>query len=129
MSKVQIVETPSAAVEESKKLRHPSGEQGKRRRLSPEEVERLKAERVQEKLAALPAWRLTSDGNSVRRTWEFRDAYAAATYVGFVHALAGASGQWADITLSGRQVVVTLRGRTQTQGGLEQALDFAKDLG
>jgi pterin-4a-carbinolamine dehydratase len=128
MNREQKVENPLAAVEEGKKLRHPSGDQGKRR-LSPDEVDRLKAERVQEKLAALPGWELASDGKGIHRVRQFPDARAAGAYVGFVHSLAGVRGQRAEITLSGRQVVVILRGRSQNRGVPEQALDFAKDLG
>jgi len=74
---------------------------------------RLKSERVQEALAAMPEWQQLPDGLSLQRVRQFPQAAAAKAYV--VYALETATAfklpislQWAD-----RQLVITLRGFTQ----------------
>lgn len=79
--------------------------------LSTEQVrERLKAERVQLALDAIPEWRQHPDGMSLQRVRQFPETAVAKAYVGYVLEVATAfklpvSLQWADTRL-----VITLRG-------------------
>ena len=111
----------------SKKLRHPEIDKLAEGVLGSGE-ERLKAERVQEKLRALPGWQLAVDGRGVHRVWDFADARVASAHAGFVNELAGAEGRAAEITLTGARVRVLLRNRRR--GTVPAALlEFAKVLG
>jgi hypothetical protein len=101
--------------------------------LSAEEVRmRLKSERVQIALAAIPDWTQDPDGNSLQRVRQFAQATVAKAYVGYVLEVATAfklpvSLQWAD-----RQLVITLRGFSQKsrQNGITLALvNLATALG
>lgn len=78
---------------------------------SPERVAKLKAERVQELLKALPGWRLGSRGRAIRRRREFDTPQAAASFATFVAGLAGEAGQAVNLHVAGGRVDVTLPGR------------------
>src|SRR4030095_29247 len=59
--------------------------------LHPQGVqERLKAERVQEELKAMPGWRLASGGKAIHRAKAFPTAEVARLYSTFVTGYAGA---------------------------------------
>jgi pterin-4a-carbinolamine dehydratase len=126
MSTKQKSETVARST--GKKLRHPSGEQQKAGLPGVSRQNRLKAERVQEKLLALPGWQLALDGKGVHRAWEFPEARVASAHAAFVNDLAEAEGRAAEITLSGPRVLVVLRGRSRS-GVTAELLRFAKVLG
>jgi pterin-4a-carbinolamine dehydratase len=93
--------------------------------------ERLKAERVQEELRSLPAWKLAGDQRSIDRVREFSDWRQASVYMVLVAGLAGLYGQPVDLSYAEGRVVVTLtslfaHGRL---GLTRDALDFARLLG
>jgi len=100
---------------------------------NPQSVrQRLKSERVQEELQAMPAWRLLEGGKSIDRAFQFPSPQVAERYSAFVMAFASAAGQAVNLDLNRGQVVVTLaaprsKGR---QGDLtEEILTFAQKLG
>jgi pterin-4a-carbinolamine dehydratase len=111
-----------------KKLRPPSGEPQKVGLPGGSRQNRLKAERVQEELRALPGWQLALDGKGVHRAWEFSEARVASAHAAFVNDLAEAEGRAAEITLSGSRVLVVLQGRSRS-GVTAELLRFAKVLG
>lgn len=112
----------------SKKLRHPSGEQLTLNVRRGRGENRLKAERVQEELRAMTGWRLAPDGRSLHRHWEFPDARVASAHAAFVNDLSSDQGRAVAINLSGRRVLIVLRG--SRRGGITEAmLGFAKVLG
>lgn len=110
-----------------------------REKLKPDRVQepldvrqRIAAQRVRERLPALPGWRLVEGNRALDRVRELPDATAAAGYVSFVAMLAAAMDQPVGISLAGHRVVLTLHGhpRRGTGGGLTEAvLDFAASLG
>ena len=94
--------------------------------------ERLKAERVQERLKALPGWALSRDGEAVDRVREFADPAAATAYAAFAAALAGSRAQPIALSIDAGKVVLTLPGqkRRGLVGGLDDTvLDLAASLG
>lgn len=108
---------------QAKKLIRPRGELA--RRLET----RLKAERVQEKLRAVPGWRLLAGGKAVDRVREFHDPRVAAAWAQFVHLYAERAGFPAEVTVSGARVLVILRDRI-TRGELSTAaLEAIRVLG
>ena len=70
--------------------------------------ERLKAERVQLALKALPSWRLAPGGRSIDRVRTFPVPHVAAAYAAFAAALADSHQLPIAIALSAGQVVLTL---------------------
>lgn len=101
--------------------------------LHPQGVqERLKAERVQEELKAMPGWRLASGGKAIHRAKAFPTAEVARLYGTFVTGYAGALGLPVLTSSSGGQVVVILHApRSHGRIGqlTESVLDLARRLG
>src|SRR5690349_12924364 len=102
----QDLQTPtreSEAIESglSRKLIRPRGEKVFR----GQREAKLKAERVQEKLLAMPGWRLSGEGKGLVRIWMFRDNKTAMSFTDFANNLTEGSGHLAHITLSGRRVL------------------------
>lgn len=99
---------------------------------TPEEVTaRLKAERVQLKLQALPSWTPVLEGRAIQRLHAFPHAQVAAWYAGYLSHYAAAQKIPATVSLSGRQVSVTLHGpmTRSNKGELnDDVLDFAIQL-
>lgn len=99
---------------------------------APEEVTaRLKAERVQLKLQALPGWTPVLAGKAIQRVHAFPQAQVAAWYAGYLSHYAAAMKVPATVSLSGRQVSVTLHGpmTRSNKGELnDDVLDFAIQL-
>jgi pterin-4a-carbinolamine dehydratase len=90
--------------------------------------ERLKAERVQERLKSMPGWRLAAGGKSLDRVRRFPNPRTAASFTAFLAHFVVGSGQLVGVELSGNHVAITLRPRNR--GGLtEGTLDFAQALG
>lgn len=100
---------------------------------TPQSVrQRLKSERVQEMLQAMPAWRLLPGGKAIDRAFEFPAANVAAAWATFVAVFAAELGHTVTLDIAGDQVILSLagpkvRGR---QGELtESILAFAQRLG
>ena len=87
---------------------------------------RLKPERVQEALAAAPAWQLLGGDQCLRREKKFPDAMGALMYSSFVSSLATRFKVPASVRVQDLRVVVTLgspqKGRTPVS---EAQLAFA----
>jgi pterin-4a-carbinolamine dehydratase len=94
-------------------------------------VDKLKAERVQDKLQWIPGWRLVPGRKALDRVREFPDPATASSYAGFVNDFAARHGQPAKVVLHGAKVVITLEGR-RVAGAREvtdEVVAFAKALG
>jgi pterin-4a-carbinolamine dehydratase len=93
--------------------------------------QRLKAERVQDRLTRMPGWRMTGRGRSLSRVREFPDAPTAAAYAGYLTQLAVQRGQPLSVELTEASVTVTVRGKAHRglRAGLtEDDLEFARSL-
>ena len=94
--------------------------------------EKLKPERVQEELAAMPGWELTA-GRYIGRSFRFASERAADAYAAFVSSSARDVGQPVRLQLSGCNLDVELYSpplRNGSHGPLTMAvLDFARKLG
>jgi pterin-4a-carbinolamine dehydratase len=98
----------------------------------PSVRQRLKAERVQEELQAMPAWRLLEGGKSIDRAFQFPSPQVAAAYSTFVLAFASAAGHAVSLDHNKSQVVVKLagpRGKGRQLDLTEEILTFARKLG
>ena len=79
----------------------------------------LSREQVQDLLAALPEWRLTPDGQRIRREWRVRNFVAGLDFFNRVGQLAEQEGHHPDLHLVGyRNVAVELW--THAIGGLSE---------
>ena len=93
---------------------------------------RLKSERVQELLKAMPGWRLQAGGKAVNRVKGFPTSEVARKYSSFVASFAGAMELPVILNVAGGQVVVTLhapRGHGRIGLLTEAVVDFARRLG
>jgi pterin-4a-carbinolamine dehydratase len=95
-------------------------------------VQRLKSERVQEALKAMPAWGLAHGEQAIASAKVFPTPDVAASYGAFVSRFASAAGYSVTVSLTGGQVCVTLYA-PQVNGCpgelTESVLGFAKQLG
>jgi hypothetical protein len=92
----------------------------------------LKPERIQERLKALPSWRLMPGDEAIGSLRQLQSAPMAASYAAFVAGYAGFKRLPVTLECSGKQVMITLRGRdlNGAPGGLtEEVFDFAEVLG
>jgi hypothetical protein len=100
--------------------------------VDPDVAARLKAERVQEMLQAMPQWRRTLGGKAINRVKAFPTPAVAALYGGYVIGLAGSLGLPVTVSVAGGQVLVTLHERRK-HGYLveitETVVDFAQQIG
>lgn len=99
---------------------------------SPAEVvQRLRPERVQDRLQKMPGWGLASAGRAVQRERELATPATAAEYAVFVLREAARAQQKVRVGLEGARVVVSVmapsRGHLRNTVGLQQ-LDFAAAL-
>jgi 4a-hydroxytetrahydrobiopterin dehydratase len=82
-------------------------------------VPKLAAEQVREYLRALPQWRLTDDGQRIRREWRVKDFLAGLDFFERVGKLAEEEGHHPDLHLTGyRNVAIELW--THAIGGLSE---------
>jgi pterin-4a-carbinolamine dehydratase len=89
---------------------------------------KLKPERVQEELKAMPGWRLMAGGNALVRTRKFAQPGAAAQFAADVADLAAGQGQPAILGVTAHQVTLTLQ--RPSRNGIDMALiHFARQLG
>lgn len=100
----------------------------------PEKVrmEKLKAERIQELLKALPGWKLGHRGRAIVRQRELDTPQGAASFAAFVAGLAAEAGQTVNLHVDGGLVVVTLPGRAAGAPFAEvtlETLGFAQQIG
>ena len=93
---------------------------------------RLKAERVQEMLRAMPQWKQIMDGKGINRVRSFPSPEVAMLYGTFVTALAKAHELPVSLSLCGGLVAVALHAR-RNRGRLvaltEEVVEFAQQLG
>jgi pterin-4a-carbinolamine dehydratase len=98
----------------------------------PSRIRKLKPERVQEELQAMPGWRLMPGDSAIGRVWDFATADAAAAWAQFVAGLAHQRGHAYALERSGNRIAVTLyqAGRSGRAAGLTMAvLQTGKTLG
>ncbi|HEX6900748.1 MAG TPA: hypothetical protein VF789_13565 [Thermoanaerobaculia bacterium] len=103
------------------------------RRKSPVErvLERLKAERVEDRLRSAPLWRLSRVSGFLRRTRSFPTPEEAALYRDFVESLSKSRGVPVRLKVKGRRVEVVLHGEKTRRGWTpltDEQLDFAVAL-
>lgn len=103
----------------------------KREAAPPRAEERLKAERVQELMKALPDWELSWKMQAINRKREFSSPQEAASFVSSVAGLAAGEDQMVNLFLAGAGVMITLVGRP-VHGGQralsEAVLGFAHQI-
>ncbi len=90
-------------------------------------VERLKAERVQEKLAALPGWRLSSDEEAITRAFHFDSVGPPLVFAALVGALAAEVGHYPAQTIVRQTVHCHLTTR-EVGGVTEKDLELARRI-
>ena len=94
--------------------------------------QRLKSERVQEMVAAMPAWNSLPEGQAIDRTFEFPSTRVAAAFAEYVSAYAEEEGHTVNLDVSKAEVVLTLAGPQERgrYGDLtEEIVAFARKLG
>jgi pterin-4a-carbinolamine dehydratase len=74
----------------------------------PEAFERLKSERVQEELRAMPAWQLAHDARAIESVKTFPTPEVAALYAAYAARYGTAAGYSVTVSISGGQVCVTV---------------------
>jgi pterin-4a-carbinolamine dehydratase len=95
-------------------------------------VQRLKSERVQEMLAAMPDWTLQAEGESITRVYEFPSARVARNFAHFAQAFAQEEGHALIVDLAKTEVDLTLTGpmvRGRFGDLTEEIVEFARKLG
>ncbi len=98
----------------------------------PRQNRKLKPERVQEELTAMPGWRLMPGDSAIGRVRGFATADAAAAWARFAAELAHIQGHAYTLGRSGNRIVVTLyqAGRSGRTAGVTMAvLETGKALG
>lgn len=94
--------------------------------------ERLKAERVQERLREeAPSWRLINSGTGINRTRDFPEVRAAMAYVSYASVLASCLRLPVSVLLSETRTVITLQGcrKGKRRGVTDSMVDFAAAIG
>ncbi|MGO8750152.1 MAG: 4a-hydroxytetrahydrobiopterin dehydratase [Thermoguttaceae bacterium] len=82
-------------------------------------VEKLTVAQAQEQLGALSGWRVTDDGQRIRKDWETKDFRAGMEFLNRVAELAEQEGHHPDIHLEGyRHVWIAIW--THAIGGLSE---------
>ncbi|HEV8583019.1 MAG TPA: hypothetical protein VGX68_28460 [Thermoanaerobaculia bacterium] len=99
------------------------------RQRPPGVEQKLKAERVQEELKAMPGWRLLPNGSSLHRSRQFYLPGEAARYAAFAGELAASQHQRIELYLSGTRVTVVVFGPKGIGGITKNVLGFARQLG
>jgi 4a-hydroxytetrahydrobiopterin dehydratase len=82
-------------------------------------VPKLSADEVRKYLEALPGWKLTADGQRIRREWRVKDFVTGLDFFNRVGKLAEEEGHHPDLHLTGyRNVAIELW--THAAGGLTE---------
>lgn len=92
---------------------------------------KLKSERVEERLMAMPEWRLTLEDKAITRVKELPTAQVATLYSAYVTGLAAASNLPVCVNVAGGRVLVTLfarRNRGRFTNLTEAVLDLAERI-
>ena len=100
--------------------------------LGSDDEARLKAERVQEMLRAMPEWQLVLEGRVINRVRAFPSADVAMSYCAFVAGFAKAHKLPVRLSLSGKRVMVALHApavRGRLGNITERVVTFARQLG
>jgi len=95
-------------------------------------LDRLKAERVQESLKRMPGWGLSQEGKALDRVRQFVHDDDAVDYATLALRLASRERYPARVHVEGKSVFLTLHENTRqgVRGGItEKLLDFAARLG
>jgi len=95
-------------------------------------VQRLKSERVQEMLAAMPDWTLQAEGEAITRVYEFPSSRVARAFVNFAQTYAQEEGYNLCADIAKTEVDLTLSGpkvRGHFGDLTEQIVEFAQKLG
>lgn len=93
---------------------------------------RLKSERVEERLRQMPGWKLLPGGRAIDRVRDLGTPEIAADYAAWVLKSAARLGRCVGVRLiGGRYLSITLEGRSgpSRRSLSERDLDFAKCLG
>jgi hypothetical protein len=90
---------------------------------------RLKAERVQERLKQMPGWDLVQTGRGIDRVKNLGTAEGAADYAGFVLRQAARNEQVVRVELRGARVLLAVFAAGRSGGLTDKHLDFAAALG
>jgi pterin-4a-carbinolamine dehydratase len=93
--------------------------------------QRLKSERVQEMLQALPAWQLVPGGQAIDRAFQFPTPHVANAFAVYVMTFAAAVGQTVNLNHASTGLVVTLAAprKRSRRGELTEAIvNFARKL-
>ena len=97
---------------------------------NPRGVEqRLKSERVQDELRAMPGWNLGQSGTALHRRREFFLPADAAMYAACAAHLAASLQQRVQLQFSGKRVVLTVFGPKDVGGISWSTLDYIRQLG
>ena len=92
---------------------------------------KLKSERVEERLRAMPEWRLTLEDKAITRAKELPTSQVATLYSAYVTGLAAASNLPVCVNVAGGRVLVTLfarRNRGRFTNLTEAVLDLAERI-
>jgi hypothetical protein len=90
---------------------------------------RLKSERVQERLKRMPGWGLLQGGRGIDRVKNLETAECAADYGGFVLRQAARNQQVVRVELRGPRVLLAVFAAARSGGLTDKHLDFAAALG
>lgn len=91
--------------------------------------QKLKAERVQEELKAMPGWTLREDGKAIHCIRQFTHPAGVAEFANLVTVLAVAERHPVLVAIYGSRVSVTLPPRRGAYGFTNRDLEFARQLG
>jgi pterin-4a-carbinolamine dehydratase len=99
---------------------------------APRPVQKLKSERVQEMLQAMPAWALLPEGQAIGRTFQFPSARVASKFVEYISTYAEEEGHNINLDVSKAEVDLTLTGpKVKGRYGdlTEETVAFAQKFG
>lgn len=100
--------------------------------VNPPVSQRLKSERVQDELKAMPGWRFLPQDLAIDRAFAFPSPQVASAFAGYASAFAAALGHPINLSIHRNEVVLTLTGpkRKGRPGDLTEALlAFARKVG
>jgi pterin-4a-carbinolamine dehydratase len=97
--------------------------------LRPPIVQRLKSERVEEALMAMPGWKALPAGMALHRTRQFFHPGAAANFAAQAGKLAALAQQRVLVQLAGTRVSLTVYCRKDEDGITDTLLGFARQIG
>jgi pterin-4a-carbinolamine dehydratase len=90
--------------------------------------DKLKAERVELMLQALPEWKVETDQEALTRTFEFRSHASATAFAAWVFTLSERRSQFPEVRLQQSRVAVTLS-TPKVEGVTNKDIAFARMIG